>query len=113
MAKVVCTNPVEVISFKIFGVFDAFRTNPKLNHLGDSVQIVLYATRWLRSSFLVEQVAQGFGVNKVCLGRALLSRICKTICKTIRKIVCKTIYNVICKTSIIFLSPIGKSMVES
>jgi len=41
MAKVVYSNPVEFISFKIFGVFDAFRTNHKLNNLEDSVQVVL------------------------------------------------------------------------
>lgn len=41
MAKVVYSKPVDVISFKIFGIFDAFRANPKLNHLEDTVQIVL------------------------------------------------------------------------
>lgn len=55
MAKVVCTNPVEVISFKIFGVFDAFRTNPKLNHLGDSVQIVLLFVSLYKDGVICEK----------------------------------------------------------
>jgi type I restriction enzyme M protein len=41
MANVVYSNPVDVISYKIFGVFDAFRTNTKLSNLEDSLQIVL------------------------------------------------------------------------
>ena len=41
MAEIVYSNPVEFISFKIFGVFDAFRTNPKFNNFQDSVPVVL------------------------------------------------------------------------
>lgn len=41
MPEIVYSKPVDVISFKIFGVFDVFRTNPKLNGLEDAVQIVL------------------------------------------------------------------------
>lgn len=55
MAKVVYSNPVEVISFKIFGVFDAFRTNPKLNHLEDSVQIVLLFVSLYRDGVISEK----------------------------------------------------------
>ncbi|WP_310559183.1 N-6 DNA methylase [Flavobacterium sp.] len=55
MAKVVYSNPVEVISFKIFGVFDAFRTNPKLNHLEDSVQIVLLLVSLYKDGVICEK----------------------------------------------------------
>lgn len=41
MPEIVYSKPVDVITFKIFGIFDAFRTNPKLNDLEDAVQIVL------------------------------------------------------------------------
>lgn len=55
MAKVVYSNPVEVISFKFFGVFDAFRTNPKLNHLEDSVQIVLLLVTLYKDGVICEK----------------------------------------------------------
>jgi type I restriction enzyme M protein len=55
MAKVEYSNPVEVISFKIFGVFDAFRTNPKLNHLEDSVQIVLLLVSLYKERIICEK----------------------------------------------------------
>ena len=41
MPEIVYSNPLDVKTFKIFGIFDAFRSNSKLNSLGDSVQIVL------------------------------------------------------------------------
>jgi type I restriction enzyme M protein len=55
MAKVVYSNPVEVSSFKIFGIFDAFRTNPKLNHLEDSVQIVLLLVTLYKDGVISEK----------------------------------------------------------
>lgn len=41
MPEIVYSNPVDVISFKVFGIFDVFRSNSKLNNIEDSVQIVL------------------------------------------------------------------------
>ncbi|MFD2939707.1 N-6 DNA methylase [Flavobacterium notoginsengisoli] len=41
MPEIVYSKPVEFVSFKIFGLFDAFRNNSKLNNLEDSVQITL------------------------------------------------------------------------
>lgn len=35
------TNPVDAISFKIFGIFDAFRNSEKLHYLESSLQVVL------------------------------------------------------------------------
>lgn len=55
MAKVVYSNPVDVVSFKIFGVFDAFRTNPKLNQIEDSVQIVILLVTLYKDGILCEE----------------------------------------------------------
>ncbi|KVV16022.1 N-6 DNA methylase [Flavobacterium sp. TAB 87] len=55
MAKVVYSNPVEVISFKIFGIFDAFRTNPKLSHLEDSVPVVLLLVSLYKDGVICEK----------------------------------------------------------
>lgn len=41
MPEIIHTNPLDVISFKVFGIFDAFRSNSKLNNIEDSIQIVL------------------------------------------------------------------------
>jgi type I restriction enzyme M protein len=41
MPEIVYKNPLDVITFKIFGVFDAFRQNSKLDTIEDSIQIVL------------------------------------------------------------------------
>jgi len=41
MANKVYLNPADAISFKVFGVFDAFRSNQKLHHREDLLQIVL------------------------------------------------------------------------
>lgn len=60
MAKIAYTNPVEVISFKIFGVFDAFRTNPKLNHLEDSVQIVLLLVSLYKDDIICEKLSNHY-----------------------------------------------------
>jgi type I restriction enzyme M protein len=64
MAKVVYSNPMEVISFKIFGVFDAFRTNSKLNHLEDSVQIVLLLVSLYKDDVICEKTfANNFSLS--------------------------------------------------
>jgi type I restriction enzyme M protein len=55
MAKVVYSNPVEVISFKIFGIFDAFRANPKLYNLEDSVQTVLLLVSLYKDGVICEK----------------------------------------------------------
>jgi type I restriction enzyme M protein len=41
MPEIVYKNPLDVITFKIFGIFDAFRQNSKFNNIEDSVQIFL------------------------------------------------------------------------
>lgn len=41
MPEIIHSNPLDVISFKVFGIFDAFRSNSKLNNIEDSIQIVL------------------------------------------------------------------------
>lgn len=41
MPNIEYSNPIDVVTFKIFGLFDAFRSNSKLNNLEDSVHIVL------------------------------------------------------------------------
>lgn len=41
MSSIVYSNPVDVISFKIFGIFDAVRTSSELNNQEDSAQITL------------------------------------------------------------------------
>lgn len=55
MANIVYSNPVDVISFNIFGIFDAFRTNPKLNQLEDSVQIVLLLVSLYKEGVISEK----------------------------------------------------------
>ncbi len=55
---------MEVISFKIFGVFDAFRTNSKLNHLEDSVQIVLLLVSLYKDDVICEKTfANNFSLS--------------------------------------------------
>lgn len=41
MSEIVHSNPVDVITFKIFGIFDAFNSNASLNSQKHAVQIVL------------------------------------------------------------------------
>jgi len=41
MPNIKYSNPIDVITFKILGLFDAFRSNSRLNNLEDSVHIVL------------------------------------------------------------------------
>lgn len=41
MPEIVYKNPLDVITFKVFGIFDAFKRNSKLYNIDDSVQIVL------------------------------------------------------------------------
>ena len=41
MPEIIHSNPLDVISFKVFGIFDSFRSNSKLNNIEDSIQIVL------------------------------------------------------------------------
>lgn len=41
MPEIVHSNPVDVITFKIFGIFDAFNSNANLNSQKHAVQIVL------------------------------------------------------------------------
>jgi type I restriction enzyme M protein len=41
MPEIIYSNPLDVISFKFFGIFDAFKSNSKLNTNDDSFQIVL------------------------------------------------------------------------
>jgi type I restriction enzyme M protein len=41
MPEIVYKNPIDVITFKIFGIFDALRQNSKLDTIEDSIQIVL------------------------------------------------------------------------
>lgn len=55
MAEIVYSNPVEFISFKIFGVFDAFRTNPKFNNLLDSVPVVLLLVSLYKDGVICEK----------------------------------------------------------
>lgn len=55
MAKVVYSKPVDVISFKILGIFDAFRTNPKFNNLQDSVPVVLLLVSLYKDAVINER----------------------------------------------------------
>lgn len=41
MPEIIYSNPLDVISSKVFGIFDAFRSNAKLNSIDDSFQTVL------------------------------------------------------------------------
>jgi type I restriction enzyme M protein len=41
MPEIIHSNPLDVISFKVFGIFDAFRSDSKLNTIDNSFQIVL------------------------------------------------------------------------
>ena len=41
MPEIIYSNPLDVISSKVYGIFDAFRSNSKLNTIDDSFQIVL------------------------------------------------------------------------
>ena len=41
MPEIIYSNPIDVIAFKVFGVFHAFRSNSKLNSIDDSFQTVL------------------------------------------------------------------------
>lgn len=64
MAKVEYSNQVDFISFKIFGVFDAFRANPKLNHIEDSVQIVLLLVSLYKDGVISEKTfTNDFGIS--------------------------------------------------
>lgn len=66
MAKVVYSKPVDVVSFQIFGVFDAFRANPKLNHLEDTVQIVLLLVSLYKDDVISEQTfANDFDISNL------------------------------------------------
>lgn len=41
MPEIIYSNPIDVVSYKIFRLFDVFRSNSKLNTIDDSFQIVL------------------------------------------------------------------------
>lgn len=55
MPEIVYSNPVDVVSFKVFGIFDAFRTNSKLNNIEDSVQIVLLLVSLYKDGVIYEK----------------------------------------------------------
>lgn len=66
MAKIVYTNPVDVMTFKIFGIFDALRTNPKLGSLQDPVQVVLLLISLYKDDIFSElDFANDFSVSKL------------------------------------------------
>ena len=64
MPSIVYSNPLDVITFKIFGVFDAFRSNSKLNRLEDSVQIALLLVSLYKDGVISEKsFTEDFGVK--------------------------------------------------
>lgn len=55
MPEIVYKNPIDVITFKIFGIFDAFRQNSKFNNIEDSVQIVLLLVSLYKDEVINEE----------------------------------------------------------
>lgn len=63
MTNKVYSNPADAISFKIFGVFDAFRSNQKLHNREDLLQIVLLFLSLYKDGLISEQsFTTGFGI---------------------------------------------------
>jgi type I restriction enzyme M protein len=66
MPEIVHSNPVDVITFKIFGIFDAFRSNANLNNIEDSVQIVLLLVSLYKDSIINEECfTNDFNISKL------------------------------------------------
>jgi len=66
MPEIVHSNPVDAITFKIFGIFDAFRSNSKLNKIEDSVQIVLLLVSLYKDGVINEKsFTNDFGVSEL------------------------------------------------
>lgn len=55
MPEIVYKNPLDVITFKIFGIFDAFRQNSIFNNLEDSVQIVFLLVSLYKDDVINEE----------------------------------------------------------
>lgn len=55
MPEIVYSKPVDVVSFKIFGLFDAFRSNHELNNLEDTVQITILLVSLYKDSIIDER----------------------------------------------------------
>ena len=55
MPEIVYQNPLDVITLKIFGIFDAFRQNSKFNSIEDSVQIVLLLVSLYKDDVINEE----------------------------------------------------------
>lgn len=55
MPEIVYKNPLDVITLKIFGIFDAFRQNSKFNSIEDSVQIVLLLVSLYKDDVINEE----------------------------------------------------------
>ncbi|MGK9127167.1 N-6 DNA methylase [Olivibacter sp. SA151] len=63
MANKIYSNPADAISFKIFGVFDAFRSNQKLHNREDLLQIVLLFVSLYKDGLISEKsFITGFGI---------------------------------------------------
>lgn len=66
MPEIIYSNPVDVIAFKVFGVFHAFRSNSKLNNIEDSVQIVLLLVSLHKDGVINENsFTNDFSVSKL------------------------------------------------
>lgn len=55
MPEIVYSNPLDVITFKIFGIFDAFRQNSKFDNIEDSLQIVLLLVSLYKDDVINEE----------------------------------------------------------
>jgi type I restriction enzyme M protein len=66
MPEIIYSNPIDVIAFKVFGIFHAFRGNTNLNNIEDSVQIVLLLVSLHKDGVINENsFSNDFSVSKL------------------------------------------------